>query len=37
MNMYIVIVFNLEWKGCFAHTSGGEIPVCPAPWQRTPA
>jgi len=28
MNVYIAIVSNLEWKGCSAHTFGGEIPVC---------
>jgi len=25
-SMYIVIVFNLEWKGCLACTFEGEIP-----------
>jgi len=30
MNMYIVIVFNLEWKGCVVPTFGGEIPRVPS-------
>jgi len=26
MNMYVVIVFNLEWKRCLVCTCGGKIP-----------
>jgi len=29
MNMYIVIVFNLEWKGCLVRMFGGEIRCVP--------
>jgi len=29
MNMFIVIVFNLEWKGCLTCTFGGDIPRVP--------
>ena len=29
MIMYIVIVYNLEWKECLVHTFGGEIPLVP--------
>jgi len=29
MNMYIVIAFNLEWKGYLACTFGREIPRVP--------
>jgi len=31
MDMYVVIVFNLEWKGCLARMFGAEVPVCPVP------
>ena len=27
--MYIVIIFNLEWKGCLARVFGGEIAHVP--------
>jgi len=30
MNIYIVLAFNLEWKGCLACTFGGEIPHVPS-------
>jgi len=31
MNMYIVIVFNLEWEGVWCTRLEERCPVCPAP------
>jgi len=30
MNMYIVIVFNLEWQGVWRARLEERLPVCPA-------
>jgi len=36
MNMYLVIVFNLKWKGVWHACLEERSPMCPAPYWRTP-